>query len=71
METLDSLIGKLVKVLFYDGFQDPKNVRSIKGELVSYDNDFIKLKTLQNEFIVSRTSVIKIFPLIKGGNNHD
>jgi len=71
METLETLIGKFCKILFYDGFADPKNVRSIKGDLISFDDDFIKIKTLQNELILSKNSVIKIFPIIREENNHE
>ena len=55
-EAIESLINKLVKVLYKDG----TDIRSIKGNLISYSNDFVKIQTLSNEMLINRSQIIKI-----------
>jgi len=55
-EAIESLKNKLVKVLYKDG----EEFRSIRGNLISYSIDFVKIQTLSNEMLINRTQIIKI-----------
>jgi len=55
-EVMESLRNKIVKIVFKDG----EEIRSIRGKLISYSPDFIKIQTFQNEMLIARSTILKI-----------
>jgi len=55
-EVIDSLLKEKVKILFKDG----NSVRCLRGILLSHDSNFVKLKTLKNEFLINCSEIVKI-----------
>jgi len=53
---LELLLNQFVKVLFKDG----ANIRSIKGNLISYSPQFITIQTRSNTFLLHKNWVFKI-----------
>lgn len=56
------MVGGLIKILFREGTQ----IRALHGTLSSFSDDFIQLRTLRNDFWISRGDVVKIQQEIEG-----
>ena len=55
-KVIEQFDGRLVKVLFRDGNQ----IRSIRGELKPFESDFLRVRTLTQDFLINKTDIIKI-----------
>lgn len=56
--SLDSLVGKLIKVVFKESPSSPVEVR--KGKLTAYDAEFIQIKSFENEHLINRRCIISL-----------
>ncbi|MQY67760.1 MAG: hypothetical protein GH150_00015 [Hadesarchaea archaeon] len=56
MDTLEPLVGKLVKVVYSDGGE----VKVRKGTLVGVDNQFLTLQTFNHTYAIGRACVTEI-----------
>ena len=52
--------GTLVKVLF----SEKDLIRSIKGIFLDFDSEFVKIRTLKNDLLISRKSIIKVVKVV-------
>ena len=53
---LEELKGKLVLVVYTEDGE----TRTTKGRLTSFDEEFVKIETLVNTFLISRATIQKI-----------
>lgn len=55
-DLIEEFVGKQVKI----PFQDSDTTRIARGELVSYDDNFIKVRGVLGTIIIKRTAIYKI-----------
>ena len=53
-------VGKLCKIVYYDGAISKQNIRSIKGVFVKQDSNFTTIRTLQGELSIHNNNILKI-----------
>jgi hypothetical protein len=56
MNELESLVGKLVKIIYDDGGE----VRIRKGRITSVGDDFLKFQTRSNSYVIGKRAITSI-----------
>lgn len=54
---LDALIGQLVKVVYSDSGGE---VKVKKGNLISADGEFLRLRTFEHTYIIKRSAITEL-----------
>jgi len=57
----EELKGKCVKIVFNDG----GDIRTMRGSVIDFSENFMKIRTLKNEFYFNLLQIIK-FKIIDG-----
>lgn len=55
-DVLQMFKGQLVKILYKDG----DKTRSLKGDLIESNMEFVVIKTLSNQFAIKRVNLLSI-----------
>jgi RNase P/RNase MRP subunit p29 len=58
---MQELIGKLIKVVLADSKDE---LKTLKGRLISFDNDFIELETYTRTYHLGRRYIVKLHEII-------
>jgi len=64
-DVLEQLKGKLVKIVYQNG----NEVRVLRGQVKTFDSEMLLLQTLNNQFYIKRSCVLKIQPVGNGDRN--
>lgn len=66
-----AIIGKLCRFVYYDGTVSEENIRSLKGIIVSQDENFTTLRTLTVTSVINNRQILKIVPLKEQPENNE
>ena len=64
-DVLEQLKGKLVKIVYQNG----NEVRVLRGRAKAFDSEMLLLQTLNNQFYIKRSCILKVQPVGNGDSN--